>query len=243
MLYLPGRPVTQDSIRTTRTPVVAAVLAALPLLAGCSRLPEFAEPKSSAAGAYDPDSGGDLVRYRSLERGDFRRKIPPEVTKQGPYELGAMTCAHVRTNPDVRINIVSTTDPGGKTRHEGRLSNLKFFAYMDRDCSWWNPTNDDVPYTLEHEQIHFAISELEARGLNQESQKLMRELRVTGDSKEEIVAKVQKELNELLEEHNEEALDRNREFDEETSVGKNPTRQREWRKTVERELEATEAWR
>ena len=206
---------------------------------GCSRLPELAEPKSTKAGAYDPETG-DLIRYRKLERSDFKRKTPPEVVKQGPYELGAQTCAHLRSNPDVQIDLLSTPQPNGTTRHEGRIKNLRFFAYMDRECSWWNPTNDDIQYTLEHEQIHFAISELEARNLNREAVELMREFHVTASSKEDVVAKVQKALNDLLEEHNEDALDRNREFDEETSVGKNPARQREWFKRITRELEATE---
>ena len=236
--------VSHTPARPTTTGKMAKLSAALCLFsASCSKLPEFAEPKAGTVEEYGADSGGDLVRYRKLERSDFKRETPPGVTKQGPYELGAMTCAHVRTNPDVHIDITSTTSSSGTTSHEGRLRNLRFFAYMDRGCSWWNPTNHDVAYTLEHEQIHFAISELEARRLNQESEKLVRELHVTGKTKEEIVAKVQKELNELLEEHNEESLDRNREFDEETSVGKNPKRQREWWQTVQRELEATEQWR
>jgi hypothetical protein len=210
---------------------------------GCSKaLPDFAAPKSGEVGAFDP-SEGDLIRYRKLERSDFKSTTPPPVVKQGPYELGAQTCAHLRTSPEVQVDLVATTKPGGKTVHEGRLRNVRFFAYMDRDCSWWNPTNDDIAYTLEHEQIHFAISELEARRLNRAAQKLQRDLHVTADTKEEVVNRVQKELNELLEEHNEHALEQNREFDQQTSVGKNPKRQREWLKTVNRELEETEAWR
>jgi hypothetical protein len=216
--------------------------AALCLSFGCSKLPELAEPKAGKAGEFDAEAG-DLIRYRKLERADFKRKEPPPVVKQGQYELGAQTCAHLRSNPDVHIDLVSTTQPNGETKHDGRLRNLRFFAYMDRECSWWNPTNQDVAYTLEHEQIHFAISELEARRLNREAEKLMRELRVTASSKEEVVKQVQERLNALLEEHNEDALDRNRDFDKETSVGKNPTRQREWWKTVTRELAESEAWR
>jgi len=216
--------------------------AALGATAACSKLPEIAEPKTGNVGEYEPDSG-DMIRYRTLKRSDFQSENPPAVVKQGPYVLGAQTCAHLRSNPDVHIDLVTKTQPNGKSRTEGRLRNLRFFAYMDRKCSWWNPTNDDIAYTLEHEQIHFAISELEARTLNREAKKLMKDLHVVGDSKEDVVAEVQQRLNELLEEHNEDALDRNREFDEETSVGKNPARQREWWKTISRELAETEAWR
>lgn len=211
------------------------------LVAACSSLPDFAAPKSGVASAELGD--GDFILYRKLERADFKRKEPPGDVRHGKYELGAQTCAQLRTDPNVSIDLLSTQQPNGEVRHEGKLRSLRFYALMDRECSWWNPTNDEVDYTLEHEQIHFAISEIAARRLNRDAAKLVREFVVVGDTKEEVVKKIQAEVNELLEDHNEEALERNHDFDSETSLGKNVPRQKKWLEEVTRELRETEAWK
>jgi hypothetical protein len=218
-----------------------AVLLAGIAVAGCSSLPEIARPRGGTMDASAPP--GDWIRYRPLERSDFRRKDPPPVVKQGPYELGAQTCAYLKTNPDVRIDLLKTVEPNGSERVEGRLTNLRFEAWMDRECSWWNPTNHDVPYTLEHEQIHFAISEIAARKLNREAAKLVRDLHVTAGTQEEVVAEIQGKVKALLEEYNDESLERNEDFDQDTSVGKNPPRQKEWRAKVNEELGELDAWK
>jgi hypothetical protein len=218
----------------------------LPLLAfvaltACSSLPEVARPREVA---IDPNAPpGDWIRYRALERSDFRRVEPPAVVKQGPYELGAQTCAYVKTAPGVQIDLVKTVEPNGSERVEGRLQGLRFEAFMDRGCSWWNPSNHDVPYTLEHEQVHFAISEIAARKLNREAARLVKELRVTRPTQSQVVDEIQGTVKELLESYNRAAVDRNESFDEDTSVGKNPPRQKEWRKEVERELAGLDAWK
>jgi hypothetical protein len=216
--------------------------ALLLLLSACgSSLPDIARPRGGTIDASAPP--GDWIRYRAVERGDFRRVDPPAVVKQGPYELGAQTCAYVKTNPDVRIDLVKTVEPNGSERVEGRLQNLRFEAWMDRECSWWNPTNQDIPYTLEHEQIHFAISEIAARKLNREAAKLMKDLHVTAGTQDAVVQEIQGKVKSLLEEYNQEAIERNEDFDEDTSVGKNPPRQKQWRDTVNRELQALDAWK
>ncbi len=217
-----------------------AGLAVALALAACSRLPDFAAPRG---GSLDPSTPpGDWIRYRALERSDFKRAAPPGKTKDGSYELGAQTCAYIKTSSDVQIDIVNVTEPSGATRVEGRLRNLHFVAWMDRECSWWNPTNDDVRYTLEHEQVHFAISELAARKLNQEAASLMRELHVNADTQKEVVDEIQTKVKALLDEQNDAALDRNRAFDEETSAGKFPVQQHAWHERIERELRASKAW-
>jgi len=218
----------------------AALLALTLALAGCSRLPDFAAPR---AGSLDPNTPpGDWIRYRPLERSDFKRTTPPDKVKDGGYELGAQTCAYIKTNSDVQIDLVERTEPNGASHVEGQLRNLQFFAWMDRECSWWNPTNGDISYTLEHEQVHFAISELAARKLNQEAARLMRDQAVTGDTQAEVVDEIQAKVKDMLDEHNQEALDRNREFDEDTSAGKFPKQQRAWYERIGRELDATKAW-
>jgi hypothetical protein len=209
-------------------------------LGACSRLPDFAAPRG---GSMDPATPqGDWIRYRALERSDFKRKEPPGQVRHGKYELGAVTCAYIKTNDDVEIDLLKVTEPNGDQRVEGKLKNLKFVAWMDRECSWWNPTNNDVPYTLEHEQIHFAISEIAARKLNQEAVRLMNELHVTDKTQDAVVAKIQGAVKELLDSHNNGAIERNADFDEDTSVGKFPEKQRQWREEVNRELEGLRDW-
>ena len=59
-------------------------------------------------------------------------------------------------------------------RVRARVHNLAFTAFMDRDCSWWNPQYTGLPheYILEHEQIHFALFEIAARRLNQQAARI-----------------------------------------------------------------------
>jgi hypothetical protein len=211
----------------------------LPFFVACSSLPDFAAPKSGTVSS-DFGEGGDLIRYRALEQSDFKRKDPPGQIRHGQYELGAQTCAHLRTDPNVPIEVVK---PAGSKQWEGRLRYLRFYAFMDRECSWWNPKQDDPAYTLQHEQIHFAISEIAARNLNREAVELVKELRVTASTQQEVAKQVEAEVNELLEKHNQAATERNTDFDKDTSLGRNVARQRKWWEDVSRELRETEAWK
>ena len=211
------------------------------LTAGCSRLPEFAAPKGGRV-TSDPQVG-DAITYRALERADFKRQGPPGQIKFGQYEIGALTCSQVRTAPDTSIEVQQRTGSNGEVIYEGRIKRLRFYALMDRDCSWWNPDSDDPEYTLQHEQIHFAISEIAARRLNREAERALQEWHETGKTQEEVVERLKERVTELLEEHNEAALERDHDFDEDTSVGRNPKRQNEWWEEINRELRETEAWK
>lgn len=214
----------------------------LPFLLACSRLPDFAAPRNVETGRTDITQG-DVIFYRKLERSDFKAKSPQGVAKQGNLELGAQTCASLGSNKDVRIDLLQITAQSGQVHYEGRVGNLRFYAVMDRECSWWNPNNDDLAYTLEHEQVHFAISELAARQLNREAATSILKTKYKAQTKEALIKEVEEDVKELLDEHNEAALERNHDFDEDTSVGRDPPRQRAWRVRIERELEETKAWK
>jgi hypothetical protein len=215
------------------------VLAVTFLLAACSSLPDFAAPKSGAISS-DFSADGDFIRYRTVERSDFKRKDPPGQIRYGKYEIGALTCADIRTHPDVSIR---TLKPAGSDEWQGRLEFLRFQAFMDRQCSWWNPKQSDPAYTLQHEQIHFALFELAARNLNREAATLVKKLRVTADSQKDAVKQVEDEITELLESHHKAVTERNTDFDEDTSLGYNAERQKKWWEDVSRELRETEAWK
>jgi hypothetical protein len=209
---------------------------------GCSSLPDFAAPKSSPieSGASDPQ---DAISYRPLQRSDFRRNRPPGQTQHGKYELGALTCGSLQTSPDTQMQLETVTERNGDTHYRGRFKILRFRALMDRQCSWWNPKNREPAYTLQHEQIHFALYEIEARRMNERAAKLVRDTLIEGDDREQIVARLNATIKELLDDHVEQSLERNRDFDEDTSLGHDPERQAEWWKRIQRELAETAAFK
>jgi hypothetical protein len=220
---------------------------ALPLLlvviSACSRLPDFAAPKRIDSDSAEGVESDDLISYRKLERGDFKRVDAPGQVKHGKYELGALTCGSISTSPDTQLELVTTKEPDGKVTYTGTLKILRFRSLMDRKCSWWNPTNQQHDYTLQHEQIHFALHEIEARRLNEKAAKLVKTTKVEADDKDEVVERLNALIKELLDEHIEIALARNHDFDSDTSLGHDPKRQTEWWKTVQRELAETAAFK
>jgi hypothetical protein len=114
---------------------------------------------------------------------------------------------------------------------------------MDRDCSWWSPNTRSSEYTLQHEQIHFAIREIAARRLNASAERLAMELHVVAATEQEVRLQLRHRVEELFNEHNEAAVHRSREFDDDTSATRDNERQRQWWLQVERELEETADWR
>src|SRR5690606_24325878 len=92
--------------------VVAIVLLSTWPLVGCrssSHLPQFAEP---TGGAIDPSTlkEGDRIAYRELSPADFRAAAPPPDMKKYAERMGAVTCAHVFTEPDPVYYIEQTPD-------------------------------------------------------------------------------------------------------------------------------------
>jgi hypothetical protein len=217
-----------------------AAVATVVALCACSRLPDFAAPQGGMIeeGGSDPIDG---ITYRALAPADFKRPAPPGAVRHGEYECGALTCATIRSRPNVIIEV--RQPKAGEAYFEGRAKNVQFYSLMDRQCSWWNPVQTNAAYTLQHEQIHFAISEIEARRLNQAAQELAAKLVVTGSSKQEVGNGINERIRSLAQQYMDETMDRNREFDEDTSLGENPKLQNEWWDTVQRELAETEAFR
>jgi hypothetical protein len=187
---------------------------------------------------------GDRIRYRTIERADFNGKESPIIApERSDYELNAVTCVYLRTNPDVSLKVGSRIDADGTEHYEGWVATLGFRALMDRSCSWWNPRGRDPDYTLQHEQIHFALHEVAARRLNEAAARLVTTLHVTAVSEQEVVETLETRIGQLFDEHNAAASARNRRFDEETSWGHDAERQSRWWRTVEAELRETESWR
>lgn len=217
------------------------------LLAACacsSRLPDYAAPKGGVVDAGQLDST-DVIGYRQLTRGDFRgTHAPPEFAKVAD-RVGAATCGQVRTSSDTLFLINWRQEsPEAQKKHWVEVKKLGFVALMDRRCSWWNDraAARAPAYVLQHEQIHFALYELGARKLNASVESIKRDMVTEGKSQEEVQAHAQQTLNEALQRATEELLERNREFDEDTSLGFRPDRQRDWMQKVLDELAETRSF-
>jgi hypothetical protein len=209
----------------------------------CSALPEYAAPKGGVVEAGKLDSS-DVIGYRLLTRADFRGTHAPPEFAQVADRVGAATCGQVRTTSDTTFFIKWRQDtPDSEKHHWVEVKKLSFMALMDRRCSWWNDkAAARAPgYVLQHEQIHFALYELGARKLNASVDALKRDMTAEGASQAEVESRAQRALNDALVKATEDLLDRNRDFDEDTSLGYRPDRQRAWLQRVNEELSATQA--
>jgi hypothetical protein len=218
-------------------------LLALALL-GCSTLPEYAAPKGGVVDAGKLDSS-DVIGYRQLTRADFRGTKAPAEFAPVADRVGAATCGQVRTTADTAFTINwQQSSPSSEKRHWVEVKKLGFMALMDRHCSWWNEkaASRAPAYVLQHEQIHFALYELGARKLNASAEAIKHDMSGDGSSREAVQDHAQRALNEAVQKATAELLERNRDFDQDTSLGYRPDRQRAWLQKVLTELAETQAY-
>ena len=183
-------------------------------------------------------TGTDEIRYRSLTRDDFLGESPPATMGNYEDELGAVTCVELTMKSGLQIAEVNT-EAGAQT-FQATISDLSYFAVMNRSCSWWNPkSKGEMPdeYVLQHEQIHFAIFEAEARRLNRTTDEIVAEVGsgsgLTGD---EAKWQLGPRLCPFLDRATSAAMQRSREFDAVTSRVYRPRDQEEWLAMIEAEL-------
>jgi hypothetical protein len=209
----------------------------------CSGLPDSAAPKGGVVAASEL-ADSDVIPYRTLTRDDFRGTSVPEAFRAVSERVGAATCGQVRTTADTQILVQWEQPPGGSARYWASVKRLRFRALMDRSCSWWNDkvASFAPAYVLEHEQVHFALYELGARKLNERSAEIGEDVENEGSSAEEVQAHAEGAINAALEDAVGEIIDRNRDFDEDTSLGYQPERQKEWLARVTAELSETSEW-
>lgn len=209
-------------------------------LLSCSTLPEHAAPKGTVVDAESVDRS-DVISYRTLTRADFKSEtLPPHLTNYSE-RVGALTCCHIYTMPSAQFVTRRLHSEDQPPKYEATLGQLQFGAQMDRRCSWWNPKEVGFPqdYILEHEQIHFALCELEARRLNASIVEIEAKLSATASSPTAAGELVQEEISEYLRDRMRTILSRSRDFDEDTSMGHEPDAQKEWWARVHAELAAT----
>lgn len=180
---------------------------------------------------------GDLIRYRSLSRDDFRADAPPGEVAHMHAQLGAATCAFLATDPEMAIR--ATGPDANRGLVHARVENLGFIALMDRECSWWNPAPVSLPaeYILQHEQIHFALFEIAARRLNRRTAQLADQFRSISTSQQGAVDELRQRLDAEVQTAVDEVLRRGKELDDDTSRALRQDRQDWWWRQVSEELE------
>jgi hypothetical protein len=204
---------------------VSLSLAAALAAACASPLPEYARPVAEyREGA--PAADADVIPYRDLERGDFLSAVPPPHLAGVEDKLCAATCAQIVLD---EVPVTIRPSPDGAS-FEATPDRIRFRALMDRRCSWWREGACPQPeaYVLQHEQVHFALVELEARRLNLRAGALAERVRARGRSPEEASAASREKLEDVLRDSSAAILAGHTRFDEDTSLGYRPERQQAW---------------
>jgi len=189
----------------------------------------------------------DLIEYRRLTASDFRApEAPPEI-RASKHEVGAYSCLTLGHEDSLAV-IDVTERLSAPERDEARrtyradLSQVAFQAYLDRGCSWINPQGTLPPdYVLEHEQLHFALFELEARRLNADPEAVRREVAATDSDPDVAFERAKVKLGRLLERSLVRLNQQNDDLDRETSFGHHPREQTQWRERVEAALDGDRA--
>lgn len=218
------------------------LLLLLPVLFSCSSLPDYARPQ-----LYVPNANEGAVvslkgfSYRKLTIADFQAKSLPAGIKEYANRLHAHSCINIHLAPDFSLQI-SRAVFYGHLNYIGSISNFSFQASFVPACSWWNPK---VPanrkaYVLQHEQIHFAITELTSRKINQQVGKKLKEYIAFGNTSSEVASELTAKVEKLAKAIMQEDLKIHTAFDEDTSGFYNPMAQRKWLTRVQRRLAGRE---
>lgn len=216
--------------------VVSGVILCLATVSACVRLPEYARPH------FLPEaeniSRENSFAYRQLTLEDFQAKdLPPRYAQYANY-IQARSCISLELSPDSQLQIGSGI-VSGKIIYTGRFQNISYIATFQPECSWWNPKSlgDRKEYILQHEQVHFAITELTARKLNREYGDYLSQFVAVGNTMAEVREQLRKEAGRLSGKGNTKALAEHTAFDEDTSIAYDQKTQQEWYDRVTRELE------
>ena len=222
--------------------ICVVLMVYLLVIVGCAQLPQYAVPKLRES--YDKQvSFEDEFTYRPLKVEDFKAQSLPENLSAHVKSINAHACIRVRPTADSKISVGSEYYQG-KRVYFGHITHIAFEATMSPNCSWWNPNipSERTAYVLQHEQIHFAITEIAARKLTQKARTLIKDFIVIQNSVHEARAEITNKISTITREAMTEALKQHTAFDEDTSLLLNiPKAHRWWLKEVEEQLRKTDS--
>ena len=200
----------------------AVSVLSLALIPGCAQLPEYARPRMVEMDELQKRLATGFA-YRELTPEDFRAASLSEQLAEHAERINAHAATHVRLTADSSFRITSG-DLYGQSYFFGRIERLGFEAVMLPDQSWWNP---NMPpnmrgYVLQHEQIHFALTEIAARQLTSDSRQWASEVLVIKSTPPEVRAELARQIKERINAAMEASLKRQAEFDDDTSLFSTP---------------------
>ena len=209
-------------------------------LSSCASLPEYARPH-----IYIPEEGAATTQkgfsYRNLAFTDFQATSLPVGIQQYSHHLNARSCITIRPTQNSKVNIRRAFFYGHLT-YTGSFDYISFEASFISSCSWWN---DKVPeklkaYVLQHEQIHFALTELAARKVTLQAKEELGHYVAFGNTDHEVQIKLRSKVKELVQDAINSNLKTHTAFDEDTSGHYVPKVQQSWLSDVEKRLSEEE---
>jgi hypothetical protein len=204
-------------------------------------LPEYAKPRAVPIDEIHKGIPTGFT-YRQLTTEDFRATSLPENLSAHAEGINAQAATQIRITADSSFRI--TRRPFlDRIDYSGSINHLAFEAVMIPDNSWWNPKIKAAikGYVLQHEQIHFALTELAARKLTSDARKWASNLLVIKQTPQEVHSEIVQQIKGMINSAMKANQKRHLKFDEDTSLFYNPAWQAWWLKTVEEELKQTES--
>lgn len=206
------------------------LVALLILVAGCS---SYVAPTSVRVDPAALDEAR-LIPYRTLVRADFKARCAPE--ELDAASVGAVTAALVRTS----CCRITTFRRERDSAFVAVVEDLWFEARMSQNHSWWNPERANEPLLLEHEQTHFAFSELAARSANARIGEISARIQAVAKTEREAICLARARLQREVDGVQAEIAARDADFDRETLNGRRTDSSHRWFIAVQRELRASD---
>lgn len=208
----------------------------LPLLS-CSVGADYASPYLQKSTNYSISEGSGIA-YRALAIEDFHAPELANKDQDGRHDIHAQSCIRMHVSKDSAMEITPVAIEG-LPRYSGRMLGASFEALFQPSCSWWNPAvpEEKKDYVLQHEQVHFALSELSARRLSQHVAAEMQGVVVTGKTYEDVQAGLNAKFERVASTVLQDELKHHIQFDEETSLLFDRSAQEAWLDRVELQLQ------
>ncbi len=212
----------------------------LALTLACARLPEYAQPRIVQVNEQ-PETLATGFPYRPLTRDDFRAPALSEQLAEHAERIKAYAAVQIRITTDSRFRI-RRGELYGQSYFFGSIEHVAFEAVMLPERSWWNPKipGNMKSYVLQHEQIHFALTEIAARQLTRDARKWASNLLVIEQTPQQAFSELNRQIKDRINAAMEASLKRQAQFDENTSLFYAPKWQQWWWLTVEDELKESD---